>query len=132
MIDTTLAVARMILDGFIDRYPNLKLIAAHGGATLPYLVGRMDRAFETVPACRSVVKEKPSTYLQRIYYDAVVYSQGALDLCVNVGSEDNVMYGSDYPHNLGDMRGCLARVDALAGSAVAKVRGNNARRVFNL
>ena len=35
MIDTTLAFARMILSGFIDRYPNVKLIAAHGGATLP-------------------------------------------------------------------------------------------------
>ena len=33
MIDTTLAFARMILSGFIDQYPNLKLIAAHGGAT---------------------------------------------------------------------------------------------------
>jgi aminocarboxymuconate-semialdehyde decarboxylase len=37
MFDTTLAVERMIFDGFLDRYPNLKLIAAHGGGALPYL-----------------------------------------------------------------------------------------------
>jgi len=130
--DTTLAIARMILDGFLDRYPNLKIIAAHGGGTLPYIVGRLDRAHEMIPACSAVIKDKPSTYLQRIYYDAVVYAQPALELCVKVAGEDNVVYGSDYPHNLGDMRGCLARVDALPKGMVRKIRGDNARRIFNL
>src|SRR5215203_3473709 len=37
MIDTTLAFSRIIFSGFLDKYPNVKLIAAHGGATLPYL-----------------------------------------------------------------------------------------------
>lgn len=40
--DTSLAIARCIYDGFLDRYPRLKLIAAHGGGALPYLVGRLD------------------------------------------------------------------------------------------
>ena len=40
MIDTTLAFSRMIFSGFLDKYPNVKLIAAHGGATLPYLAGQ--------------------------------------------------------------------------------------------
>ena len=62
MFDTTLAFARMIYSGFIDRYPNLKLIAAHGGATLPYLAGRLDRGHETIPACAEVIKDRPSTY----------------------------------------------------------------------
>jgi aminocarboxymuconate-semialdehyde decarboxylase len=35
MFDTTLAIERMIFDGFLDRYPNLKLIAAHGGGASP-------------------------------------------------------------------------------------------------
>src|SRR3972149_4350254 len=52
MIDTTLAIARMILAGFIDDYPKLKLIAAHGGATLPYLVGRLDQCYDPIPAPR--------------------------------------------------------------------------------
>ena len=130
--DTTLAVARMILDGFIDRYPNLKIIASHGGGTLPYLVGRLDRCHEMIPACSEVIKEKPSQYLQRIYYDAVVYSPDALDLCLKVGGADNVMFGSDYPHNIGDMSGCLARIDALPPATASKIRSTNARRVFNI
>lgn len=132
MIDTTLAVSRMILDGFFDRYPKLKLIAGHGGGTLPYLAGRLDRCHEMIPACSEVIKEKPSTYLQHIYYDSVVYEQAALELCIKVGTEDNVMYGSDYPHNIGDMTGCLSRVDALTNGTVSKIRGGNARRIFNL
>ena len=132
MIDTTLAVSRMILDGFFDRYPNLKIIAAHGGATLPYLAGRLDRCHEMIPACAEAISEKPSTYLEKIYYDSVVYSEGALQLCIDVGGAGNVLYGSDYPHNIGDMAGCLSRVNGLAPDVAARVRDGNARRIFNL
>ena len=55
-----------------------------------------------------------------------------LDLCVKVFGADNVMYGSDYPHTIGDMPGCLRRVNGLAESPRNKVRGQNARRVFGL
>lgn len=130
MFDTTLALARMILDGFFDRYQDLKIIAAHGGATLPYLAGRLDRCHEKIPACAEAISEKPSTYLEEIYYDTVVYSQGALNLCLEVAGPENVLYGSDYPHNIGDMTGCLARVNALAPAVAARVRGGNAKRIF--
>ena len=132
MLDTTLAISRMILDGFLDRYPNLKIIAAHGGATLPYLVGRLDRCHEMIPACAAATNEKPSSYLRRIYYDSVVYTQDALELCIKVGGEENMLYGSDYPHNIGDMKGCLARVNALPSSIAEKVRDRNAMRIFDL
>ncbi len=133
MFDTTLAFARMIYSGFIDAYPKLKLIAAHGGATLPYIAGRLDRSHETIPACAEVIKEKPSSYLQRIWYDTVVYDQRALELCIAVaGSDERVLYGSDYPHNLGDMVGCLGRVNALKPEAAKRVAGKNAEKLFGL
>ncbi|MFW6077322.1 MAG: amidohydrolase family protein [Hyphomicrobiales bacterium] len=132
MFDTTLAVARMIFDGFFDRYPNLKLIASHAGGSLPYLVGRLDRCFDQMNAARIKIDRQPSEYLRHIYYDAVTYRQEALDLCISVGGSDRVMYGSDYPHNIGDMVGCLARVDALPGDQREAVRGGNAQRIFDL
>jgi aminocarboxymuconate-semialdehyde decarboxylase len=133
MIDTTLAFTRMIYSGFIDRYQNVKLIAAHGGATLPYLAGRLDRCHEMIPACSEAIKEKPSRYLQRIWYDTVVYDQRALELCIAVaGSDERVLYGSDYPHNIGDMVGCLTRVRALAPDSAARIAGKNAERLFGL
>jgi predicted TIM-barrel fold metal-dependent hydrolase len=48
MFDTTLAFAHMIFSGFLDKYPNLKLIAAHAGAALPYLAGRFDICHEKI------------------------------------------------------------------------------------
>ena len=62
----------------------------------------------------------------------MVFLSEVLELCVRTFGSDNVLYGSDYPHTIGDMPGCLKRVDALAGTARDKVRGGNARRLFNL
>ncbi len=132
MFDTSLAVSRMIFDGFLDRYPNLKLIAAHGGGALPYIAGRLDICFDNMPACREKIAERPSSYLRRIYYDSVVFQQESLELALKVGGEDKVLYGSDYPHNIGDMKGCLARVDALPPASRDAVRGGNAMRIFRL
>ena len=130
MFDTTLAVSRMILDGFFDRYPKLKIIASHGGGTLPYIAGRLDICHANMPACREKISAKPSSYLKRIFYDSVVFQQESLELASKVGGEDNVLYGSDYPHNIGDMKGCLARVDALPPAVCDAVRGGNAMRIF--
>jgi aminocarboxymuconate-semialdehyde decarboxylase len=132
MFDTSLAVARLIYDGFLSTYPNIKLIAAHAGGTLPYLVGRMDMCFDNMVAVREMVKQRPSELLRHIYYDSVTFTLDALAMCVEVGGADKILYGSDYPHNIGDMRGCLARVDALPHDQRLAARGRNARRIFKL
>jgi aminocarboxymuconate-semialdehyde decarboxylase len=132
MVDTTLAFARLILSGFLDRYPNLKLIAPHGGGTLPYLSGRLDRCYETIPACRAAIKEPPSAHLRRIFYDTVVYEPRALAMCVEAGGAENVLYGTDFPHNVGDMKGILALVQDLPAAQASKVAGGNAKRIFGI
>ncbi len=130
--DTSLAIGRMIYDGFFERNRRLKIIASHGGGALPYLIARMDMCFDNIPACREKISVRPSEYLPQIYFDAVLYSPEALDLCVKVMGADNVMYGSDYPHTIGDLPGCLKRVNGLDAAARDKVRGRNAQRVFGL
>jgi aminocarboxymuconate-semialdehyde decarboxylase len=130
--DTSLAIARCIFDGFLDRFPNLKLIASHGGGALPYLVGRLDICWDNIPAAWAKGDEPPRNYMRRIYVDSVVFRQDVLDMCVSVCGTDNVLYGSDYPHTIGDMAGCLSRVDALPGDVRDQVRGRNSERIFNL
>jgi aminocarboxymuconate-semialdehyde decarboxylase len=132
MFDTSLAVARMLYDGFLDRYPNTKYIVSHAGGTLPYLAGRMDKCYEAMESVREAIQAPPSEYLRRFYYDAVTYRQSSLEMCIDVGGADKVMYGSDYPHNIGDMKGCLARVDALPADQREAVRGGNALRIFKI
>ena len=130
--DTSLAIARLIYDGFLDRYRALKIIASHGGGALPYLISRMDQCFDHIPACREKIAQPPSSYMSRIYADSVVFAPGVLALCVDAFGADNVLYGSDYPHTIGDMPGCLARVNGLPEALRDKVRGHNAERIFKL
>ena len=131
-MDTSLAVARMILNGFFDRFYRCKIIAAHGGGTLPYLVGRLDICWDNIPATRSKTKHRPSHYMRSLYVDSVVFRQDVLQMCLDVCGTENVLYGSDYPHTIGDMVGTLARVDALPSDVRAKVRSGNALRIFEL
>ena len=130
--DTTLAVARMLFDGFFDRYTQLKIIASHGAGALPYLIGRLDQCFRNIPACRTQTQSAPSSYMGRLFADSVVFTQQALDLCLEVFGDDQVLFGSDYPHTIGDPVRCLAQVNALHGARREKVRGGNAQRIFNL
>ena len=99
---------------------------------MPYLVGRLDRVYDTTKRARVNISRPPSEYLRHIYYDSVCYRQDALEMCINVGGEDRVLYGSDYPYNFGDMKGILARVDALDPAVRDKVRSGNAIRIFNI
>ncbi len=105
---------------------------SHAGATLPYIAARLDRCHEMMPAARERITERPSAYLRRLYYDSVCYSDDALALCLKVGGADKLLYGSDYPHNIGDMEGCLARVRALPAAVVEDATHRTAERIFGL
>jgi aminocarboxymuconate-semialdehyde decarboxylase len=92
----------------------------------------MDQWHRSFEACRERIQRPPSEYLRNLWYDAVVYERSALDQCIGLAGPERVLYGSDYPHNVGDMAGCLARVDSLPAGAAKAVRGANAERVFSL
>ncbi len=63
VIDTSTAVVRMIGDGFFDRFSRLKLVAAHAGGTLPYLVGRLDQVYDKTNRARvNISSPHLSTY----------------------------------------------------------------------
>jgi aminocarboxymuconate-semialdehyde decarboxylase len=132
MFDTTLAITRMIFEGFFDRHPNLKVIAAHGGGTLPYLVGRFEKGDEVELAQRRQMKRKPTDYLRHIYYDNITYNLGALRYLVSVVGADHVMFGTDWPHWVHDTKGAFANTAELPASECAAIRGDNAMRVFGL
>jgi aminocarboxymuconate-semialdehyde decarboxylase len=130
--DTTLAVCRMVLDGFFDRFPNLKLIAAHGGGTIPYINGRVDMFHRFTLLGKERISASPSEYFRHIYYDAVVYQDNSLRACIDLAGPSHVLYGSDYPHQTSDMPGILARVDALPKEQREAIRGGNAQRLFGI
>jgi aminocarboxymuconate-semialdehyde decarboxylase len=135
MFDTTLAVTRLILAGVLERYPDWPLIVGHTGATLPYLAGRLDICWRSIPETRQGgTPRPPSDYLKRLYYDTVTFDEHALHLAYQLAGPRQILYGSDYPHVIGDMKGCADRITALPIPEAEKelIRSGNARRIFRL
>ena len=130
MFDTTLAITRMIFEGFFDQYPNLKVIASHGGGTLPYLVGRFEKGDEVELPQRRQMKRKPTDYLRHIHYDSITYNLGALQYLVSVVGAEHVMFGTDWPHWVHDTKGAFANTGALPDAQMQAIRSRNAERVF--
>ncbi len=132
MFDTTLAITRMIFDGFYDKYPNLKIIASHGGGALPYLVGRFEKGDEVELAERRVMERKPTDYLQHIYYDCINYDSRAMEYLLSIVGADHVMFGTDWPHQVFDVKGAMKHTAALPVNQCKLVRSETAMKVFNI
>jgi aminocarboxymuconate-semialdehyde decarboxylase len=132
MFDTTLCFTRMIFDGFFDKYPNMKLIASHGGGTLPYLVGRFEKGDEVELAERQVMKQKPTDYLKHIYYDCIYYDPRAMHYLMSIVGPDRVMFGTDWPHQVFDTPGAMKHTAELPADQSKLIRSATAIKVFNL
>lgn len=131
-MDTTLALARMVMDGFFERYERLKIIGSHAAGCLPFLLGRLDAGPRYFAAAREKLTATPASFASRIYADSITYSPAALRLTVDTFGPDNVLYGSDFPHLCGRMDEMLELVDTLEPSEVRRARGANAERIFAL
>jgi aminocarboxymuconate-semialdehyde decarboxylase len=98
-LETTIALSHLIFDGTLDRFPGLKICAAHGGGYLPSYGARSDAILTTFPVrCTGTLKKKPTEYLRQLYYDSIVFTGEALrHLAAEVGS-DHIVMGTDYPY----------------------------------
>ncbi len=98
-LETTIALSHLIFEGTLDRFPGLKICAAHGGGFLPSYAGRSDQGCLTFPTrCTGQLKKKPSEYLRQMYYDSIVFTPEALrHLAAETGTAQIVM-GTDYPY----------------------------------
>jgi len=97
-LETTIALSHLIFEGTLDRFPRLRICAAHGGGFLPSYKGRFDQGCVTFPAsCTSTIKRRPTEYLNQLYFDSLVFtSEGLRHLVAEYGSSQIVM-GTDYP-----------------------------------
>ena len=97
-LETTLFLSHLILEGTLDRFPNLKICAAHGGGYLPSYSARTDRQCLIGPdRCNNALKKKPSEYLKQLYYDSIVFTPEALRHLVAVCGASQIVLGTDYP-----------------------------------
>jgi aminocarboxymuconate-semialdehyde decarboxylase len=135
-LDTTIALQHLIFEGTLDRFPKLKIIAAHGGGFLPSYAARGDHAcFVSPQNCSSELqlKKKPSEYLNQLYFDAMVFTpEGLRHLVAQVGASQLVL-GTDHPipWELHPVDHVFA-TDTLSDEQMAAILGGNAARLFGL
>jgi aminocarboxymuconate-semialdehyde decarboxylase len=95
--ETTVAVARLVLSGMLDKAKDVKLLLAHSGGTLPFLAGRLDSCVETDLHIADKLEHAPTTYLKRLYYDSLSYHTPALKCLFDFVGTDQVFFGTDHP-----------------------------------
>jgi aminocarboxymuconate-semialdehyde decarboxylase len=99
-LETTIALSHLIFEGTLDRFPGLKICAAHGGGYLPSYMSRSDHGCMTFPAqCTpGMPKLTPTEYVKRMYYDSLVFTPEALRHLVAEVGASHVLMGTDYPY----------------------------------
>ena len=100
--DTSLAFAKLIFGGVLERYPNLKFLLAHAGGFLPYTWGRLDRGYRIQDSSTSKIPKPPGEYVKLLNFDTITHSTMALEYLVDNFGANRVILGSDYPYDMGD------------------------------
>jgi aminocarboxymuconate-semialdehyde decarboxylase len=133
-LDTTIALSHLIFEGTLDRFPGLRICAAHGGGYLPSYADRSDHGCLTFPEqCKGKINKAPTAYLKQLYVDSLVFSSEALRHLIAVCGISQIVLGTDYPfpwtstavdHVLGT--NTLSDADRVA------ILGGNAAKLLNI
>jgi aminocarboxymuconate-semialdehyde decarboxylase len=132
MFENTIALARIIASGLLDRHPRLKLVCPHLGGTLPYICGRMDHQLTVLKRGPQILARKPSEYLRSIYMDIVSPLPEAMRFALDFSGEDRLLFASDHPWvQPQEILDPLSRLE-LPAAREAKILGGNARALFQI
>jgi len=131
-IEETKAMASLIYEGVMHKYPGLKVVIAHGGGYFPHYLGRMDRNHANRPdTVRNTGGRKPSEFLRSFHYDTCVYDPQVLKVLLERIGADRLVMGSDYPVGEKDpvafVRNC-----GVSGRDLAAICGGNAARLLGI
>lgn len=126
--ETALAAASVIFSGMLDELPSLRLCFAHGGGSLPFTIGRLQKGFDERPdLCQTDTTRAPREQILRLYFDTLVHDAAALRFLIEQLGPSRLALGSDYPFPLGEAKpGELLRSLDLAEEDRARMLGGTA------
>jgi aminocarboxymuconate-semialdehyde decarboxylase len=133
--ETTLAMARLVFSGVMDRYPNIKFVVHHCGAMIPFFYKRIPQ-----PAPPGAKLNKPSVeYFKSFYVDTVLNDNTAALMCGHAFfGADKMLFATDYPYPA--VKGDTVVADVIKGVGLMNVTdaektnifSKNARRLLKL
>ena len=86
--EESIAVFGLVNSTVFEDFPELKIIVSHGGGAIPYQIGRFQA---------SSPGTKFMDGLRHLYFDTVLYSEGALRLLIETVGADRCLFGSECP-----------------------------------
>ena len=133
-LETTIALHYLIFDGVLERHPNLRILAVHGGGYLGAYHGRIDHAWGARSDCHANLPKAPTAYLKKVYVDTVVFTPQQLAALVETFGVDHVLMGTDYPFDMADYDPIahVASVEQFDASTISAIAGGNAKRLLGL
>lgn len=146
--ETSVAMSRIVFSGYLDQFPNLKIIAHHMGAMIPYFEGRVGPGWdqlgkrtsdEDLSVVLKQLKKRPFDYFKMFYADTAVFGSVPATKCgLEFFKADNVLFASDSPFDPekgpGYIRETIKIIEELDISTVdrEKIFSGNAKRLLKL
>ncbi len=132
MVDTSIAMLRLILSGILERYPELLIVHPHCGGVLPYLMPRIVEQTEVKGRGRDCITKSPAEYYQNVYMDIVSPSALAMQYVYDFSDANHLIFGSDHPWV--QIEAILEHFDTLNISEKDKgqILGHNACELFKI
>jgi predicted TIM-barrel fold metal-dependent hydrolase len=146
--ETSVAMARIVFGGYFDEFPNLKIIAHHLGAMVPYFEGRLGPGWDQLGSRTSdedltvllkKLKKRPLDYFKMFYADTAVFGSVAATRCgLSFYGADNVLFASDSPFDPEKGPGYIREtIKILEGLDISeadreKIFSGNAKRLLKL
>ena len=132
-LETTYFLSRLIFDGTFDKFPGLRVCAAHAGGYLPSYFGRTEAACVVRGNANCANKRKPSEYLRsQILIDTMIFSEEGLRHLVAEMGVGQIVYGTDVPFNWPVTVGLSLNAPFLNDAEKEKILGGNLRSLLRI
>jgi len=133
-LDTTTALHHLIFSGTLAAFPDLKLMAVHGGGYLPGYSGRIDHAWGARQDAHANLPLPPTHYLRQVYLDTIVFTPHQLRYMLDVFGPDRILMGTDYPFDMAehDPIGHIASTPGVDDTMMKALSGGNAIKALGL
>jgi aminocarboxymuconate-semialdehyde decarboxylase len=132
-LETTIAAASLIFGGVIERHPDIRFCLSHAGGFVPFQAGRFRHGWKVRKEPRLRLKGDPAESLSRLVHDSITHAPGALRFLLDEVGPERIVFGSDYPFDMGTTRGVEEIEEAIADPATRRALfATNIRRLLGV